>query len=175
VSSDAVAVGVNDPNFFSKNYIDPGYVWYVYTYQITGTTIRELKELTVVQQLGKYDVAVFSVLTATKGTRLTLGDCANAVGTGLVLSTCWTVPYTADKGMYGDFVPVVVCHVITTDMGVRGGDSGSPVYQLVYSGNVPTGVKAYGVISGKDTIFVPLPLPVTVVAPLDPLGVNVKR
>jgi len=64
-------------------------------------------------------------------------------------------------------VPVVVCHVITTDMGVRGGDSGSPVYQLVYSGNVPTGVKAYGVLSGQG--------PFTVIAPMDILRVKVTR
>jgi len=175
VSSDAVAVGVNDPNFFSRNGIIPGYVWYVYTYQSGSQVLRLPVMLPVVQQLGKYDVGIFSVLTTTKGTRMVLRDYANALGGGTVLSTCWTVPYTTDKGRYGDFVPVVVCHVITTDMGVRGGDSGSPVYQLVYSGNLPTGVKAYGVISGKTIAFIPLPVPATVVAPMDILRVKVTR
>jgi len=93
------------------------------------------------------------------------------VDQGTVLSTCWTVNLYPMKGKYGDFVPVAYCHVLTTEKGIEGGDSGSPVYQLVYSGSVPTSVKAYGVLSSKTIILIPA----IVVAPLDSLGVNVRR
>jgi len=168
--SDATAIGVIDPGFFSRYNILPGYVMYVNTYQWQGQTRYLTLPLPVVQQLGKYDVTVFSVLTTTKGTRLYRGDYANALGGGTVLSTCWTVPLYPMKGKYGDFVPVVECHMLTTEMGIEEGDSGSPVYQLVYSSNVPTSVKAYGVVSGKTLVGL---LPVTIIAPLDQLFVDV--
>jgi len=150
--TDVVAVGLYDSSFFSQNYIDPGHVWYVYTYQIPGATIRELRKLPVVQQLGKYDVALFSPLTVTLGTKLYRGEYHRAVGTSYVQDICWTVRYTRDKEYYG-FVSVAYCHVLAAYMGIESGDSGSPVYQLVLDSNgVPTGVKAYGVISGGGLV-----------------------
>jgi len=171
VWSDVVAVGVYDPSFFANNNIEPGRVWYVISLQITGgQVIRFPTKLPVVQQLGKNDVQLFSPLTATWGTKLARGDYARAVGSGTVLSTCWTVAYTGDIGKYGDFVPVAYCHVLTTYMGNDPGDSGSPIYQLISDVNgYPVGVKAYGVLSGITYVF---GQPYTVVAPLW-LSVNV--
>jgi len=172
VSSDAVAVGVKDQNFFSRNGIIPGYVWYVYKSQ---TPII----LPVVQQLGKYDVGIFSVLTTTKGTRMVLRDYANAVGHGIVLSTCWSVRYDGLKQCLG-LVPVTYCNVITTPVGTEEGDSGSPVHQLVRDpGGAPIGVMAYGVPSGGGVVGIgPFTIQVVdYVAPLDDLltRVDVKR
>jgi len=159
--SDVVAVGVYDPNFFANNNINPGYVWYVNTYQSGSQVIRLPVMLPVVQQLSKYDVGVGSTLWVTLGTKLAGGDYANAVGQGYVLNTCWTGSYPNEYG----FVPVTYCHVLTTYLGNEPGDSGSPVYQLAYSGNVPTGVMAYGVISGVAYNIFNQPA-YTIVAPL---------
>jgi len=145
--SDVVAVGVYDPNFFTQNNIDPGYVWFVYTYKSRDQVIRLPIEVRVVQQLSRYDVGVSSTLWVTLGTKLAGGDYANAVGTGTVLSTCWTGSYPR---VNGGFVPVLYCHVLTTYLGNEPGNSGSPVYQLVTDANgYPVGVKAYGVASGR--------------------------
>jgi len=164
VSSDVVAVGLYDPEFFSENYILPGRVWYVHEYQWQGQKRYLPLMLSVVQRLGKYDVGIFSTLTTTMGTKLYKGEYHKAVGTGSVLSTCFTTRVTGVKDKLG-FVPVHYCHVLTTDMGTEEGDSGSPVYQLITDVyGYPVGIKAYGVHSGIVPMYL---ISFAVTAPLD--------
>jgi len=96
-------------------------------------------------------VAASSALAATWGARLARGDYANVAA-----NTCWAIPYVKDR------INLALCQ-LPTAMCLRriwaseGGDSGSPVYQLVRDpGGVHTSVMAYGVLSGGYVIEIGL-------------------
>jgi len=95
--------------------------------------------------------ATSSALAATRGARLVRGDYANVAA-----NMCWTIPYVKDR------INLALCQ-LPTAMCLRriwapeGGDSGSPVYQLVRDpGGLHTSVMAYGVLSGGYVIEIGL-------------------
>jgi len=129
-----VAIAGRSSIFTSLNIV-PGYV----------TKADGYSDLPVVAQLGKYDVKVGDTL------HIRLGR-SNALSRGTVNSLCDTS--TVSNSPTSRFVPVHSCHVLIGSVSVwpQPGDSGSPVYVLVYATpDAASGVRAYGVLSGSKS------------------------